>query len=293
MSREQDPAAEQVGAGGAPPVAGPATQGVEAVGGPPPATGPVPTSPDPASRRARRRRKGRLYVVVGFVTDRGIPLLIAILGLLAALAGTWGATATADNNDLEEANASLEGRNDRLSDENEGLAADLDQMAEDRDRWKDRAQQPDETVPDDGVGDDPTDPDGTTATTTPRPGRTSTVLRQTGSTPLTFANGYSIDLDTDVPDWGVDRGSGGDLDFFLVSSTSSHLQTYEMSFVDQVPTEAECDDATVLQASLTGDQTREGVQMCVRTSEERFAYVHIVAIDYEAQTITLDLIVWE
>ena len=310
MSRDQDPAAEQVGAGGAPPVAGPATQGVEAVGGPPPATGPVPTSPvppspgatgpvptspGPTSRRSRRRRKGRLHSIVGFVTDRGIPLLIAVLGLVAALAGTWGVTATADNNDLEGANASLEGRNDRLSDENEGLAADLDQMTEDRDRWKDRAQQPDttDTTVDDGTAGSGDPGDTTTATTTPRPGRTSNVLRQTGTTPLTFANGYAIDLDTDAPDWGVDRGTSGDLSFYVASSTSSYLGTYEMSFVDHVPTEAECDDATVLQSSLTGDQTREDVQMCVRTSEERFAYVHIVAIDYEAQTITLDLIVWE
>lgn len=315
MSDDQVPAAEQVGAGGAPPAVGPATQGVEAIGGPPPATGPFPAAPGPtvasgpaagvesgaatgpAGRRSRRRRKSRLHAAIGFVTDRGIPLLIAVLGLLAALAGTWGVTATADNKDLEDAKSSLEDRSDRLSEENEALAADLDQVTEDRDRWKERAQQPDEPdEPDTGVGDGlngPDDPDeSTTATTTPRPGRTSTVLRQTGSTPVTFADDYGIDLDTDAPDWGVNT-SAGDLVLHYASSSGTNLGTYEMSLVDHVPTEAECDDATVLQSRLAIDQTREGVQMCVRTSEDRFAYVHIVAIDYEAQTITLDLIVWE
>jgi hypothetical protein len=31
-----------------------------------------------------------LHAAIGFVTDRGFPLLIAVLGLLAALVGTWG-----------------------------------------------------------------------------------------------------------------------------------------------------------------------------------------------------------
>jgi hypothetical protein len=66
-----------------------------------------------------------------------------------------------------------------------------------------------------------------------------------------------------------------------------------VSLIDHVPTEAECDDATVLQGSLSSDQTRVGTQFCMRTYEDRLLYVHIVAIDEEAETITLDLIVWK
>jgi hypothetical protein len=247
-----------------------------------------PEEPQAGSHaRRRRRRRG----VIGFITDKGIPLLIAVLGLLAALAGTWGALATADASDLEDTNASLERQIEILDGENDALGEEIEALTADRDRWKERAEgaptgSPD--TPDDG------------GTTTPPPttgpsGDDSTVLRQSGTSPIVFSSSYSIDLDSDAPDWDVSdtSGAGWDLYFYTSPSSGPQLSTREVSLVDHVPTEAECDDATVLQAQLPREETRQGVQMCMRTTEDRLAYVHIASIDEDAETIAVDVIVWE
>jgi cell division protein FtsB len=261
----------------------------------PPPGGPVgpggPVDP-PTTGEEPEARRGRLSRIVGFVTDKGIPLLIALFGLLAAVAGTWGAVATAEADDLGQTNASLERQVDTLSEQNDTLTSEAETLTEDRDQWRDRARDAGTATTtttaadDDGGGGQPVTDGSSSATDTP-----AAVLRETGDQPLTFSSGYSIDLDSDAPDWGVNDGSMGDVHFYLGSQTS--LSTREVSLVDHVPTEAECDDATVLVPTLPDGQTREGVQMCTRTSEDRFAYVRIVGIDQAAETITLDIIVWE
>lgn len=268
----------------APPPVGPSgPAGAPTTGASPAAGGPPPTGEEPEARRSRLSR------IVGFVTDKGIPLVIAVLGLLAALAGTWGAVATADANELEDTNASLERQVDTLSEQNDVLTSEVETLAEDRDQWRDRARDAGTATTTTTVADDGAEPvtDGSTSASD----TTAAVLRETGDQPLTFSSGYGIDLDSDAPDWGVNNSSFGELSFYMGSQ--AQLYTGEVSLVDHVPTEAECDDATVLHTSLPDGQTREGVQMCTRTSEDRFAYVRIVGIDQEAETITLDIIVWE
>lgn len=255
-----------------------------------PAGGPPPTGP-PTTGEEPEARQGRLSRMVGFVTDKGIPLLIALFGLLAAVAGTWGAVATAEADDLGQTNASLERQVDTLSEQNDALTSEVETLTEDRDQWRDRAR---ETDTDADTGTTTTAEDGAQPVTdgsTSASDTTAAVLRETGGQPLTFSSGYGIDLDSDAPDWGINNSSFGELSFNLGSQ--ARLYTGEVSLVDHVPTESECDDATVLHPSLPEGQTREGVQMCTRTSEDRLAYVRIVGIDQEAETITLDIIVWE
>jgi hypothetical protein len=218
-------------------------------------------------------------------------LLIAVLGLLAALAGTWGALATADASDLENTNSSLERQIEILDGENDALGQEIEELTADRDRWKERAESAPTGSPDTSAG-------GGTATpppTTGPSGNDSAVLRQSGGSPIVFSSSYSVDLDSDAPDWDVSDTSGAGWDLYFYSSPSSgpQLSTREVSLVDHVPTEAECDNATVLQPKLPREQTRQGVQMCMRTTEDRLAYVHIASIDEDAGTIAVDVIVWE
>lgn len=260
-------------------------------------------SPDPSGRPGQagrpdhgdgdEGRRGCLGGLVGFVADKGIPLLIAVLGLLAALATTYGAVVKADANQLEDDNGALDRRIENLEQENSDLRTEVETLTEERNRLREQVSDMSETEP-------PTEPEGgdpsTSPITTPETPRRSTVLRETGDTPLTFASGYSVDLDTDAPDWGVRSGTSGDIYFYLGSSSTSEPQLLsdgEVSVVDHVPTEAECDDATVLQPQVPQDQIRQGLQICTLTSEDRFAYVRIATIDPDARTITLDIIVWE
>ena len=235
-------------------------------------------SPPAQDRRRRRRRSGG---IVKFVSDKAIPLLIAVLGLLAALATAWGATKSADVNDLQESEVSLERTVTSLAEEKASLEAQVSELEAEL-----AGAEP--AVP---PGED--EPGGSVPPVTSGPSsQPATVLRETGGTPLTFSSGYSIDLDSNAPNWDV-SDSGGDLSFFYGSTTGAHLGTREVSMVDHVPTKQECDDATVLLASLPEEQTRDGVQFCMRSNDERTTYVHVVDINEEAETVTLDIVVWE
>jgi hypothetical protein len=282
-----------VPAGGAPTPPGPAgapTGGGGHAGGPraagPPA--PAPGAPKPKRRRSRRSSKPG---VAGFVADKGIPLLIAILGLVAALATTYGAIVTSRANDAEAANtrlkrqvADLDDTNDSLTTDNSDLEAQIaDLNAKVDDLEGQLADTPTTTVPDE---DDPS-----TGPTSPGE-HPAAILRQTGTAPVVFSDGYSIDLDSPAPDWDVHNGTSGDIDFYL-SGTTPHLGTPELSIVTHVPTKAECDDATVLQPNFPQELVQVGTQICTRTyGGQHIAYVHIADIDVDAGTITLDLIVW-
>lgn len=265
--------------------------------GPYPSSGsnPIPAFPateviDPAAarRKAGRKRKRWLGRVFGFVSDRFIPLLIAVLTLVATLATTWGALKTSDANELADSNTSLEQTSDGLEDEVAGLQEQIEELTQERDELQStvadlRSQQTtDTTEPDTGP---------TTGVTTPAPPGSSTILRQTGGDPLEVGTGYSIDLDTDAANWGVREGSNGDIYFY--NSSPPYLSTYEIALVDHVPTESECENTTVRQSQLSRDQTRQGVQFCMRTNQDRWSYVHIAGIDASTGVITLDITVWE
>jgi cell division protein FtsB len=264
-----------------PPSPGPATSAPPL----PPSPGPATSAPPPPPKRRRRRSGG----VIGFVSDKGIPLVIAVLGLFAALATTFGAIKAADVSDLEDQQATLQEGNDDLAqenaellEENESLAAEVEQLEAD---LADARTAPATDVP------PPNDGDATAVDSDPSAGGEARVLRTTGATPLTFSSGYSIDLDSELPDWGVGRGSYGDLYFSYGSSAL--LSTGEVVIFDHAPTKQECVDATVLQPSLEDGQVRDGLRFCMQSDDDRVAYVHVVQIDEAAGTITLDLTVWE
>lgn len=267
--------------------------------GPNPASGPSfphtevidPVAAEAAREKEGRKRRRLVGRIFGFVSDRFIPLLIAVLTLVATLATTWGAVKTSDANELSDSNTSLEETSDGLEGEVTGLQAQIDELTQERDELEAtvadlRSQQTTDTT-------DPADPDSgpTTGVTTPAPPGSSTILRQTGGDPLEVGHGYSIDLDTDAANWGVKNGNYGDL--YFNNGSSPALYTREIALVDYVPTESECENTTVRQPSLSRDQTRQGVQFCMRTNQDRWSYVHIAGINTDTGIITLDLTVWE
>jgi cell division protein FtsB len=259
-----------------------------------PAPGAAPAAPKAKRRRSSRSRKPGL---AGFVADKAIPLLIAVLGLVAALATTYGAMVTSRANDAEATStrlkrqvADLNDTNDSLTTDNSDLEAQVADLSDQLDELERQLTSPDATATsvEGGVGggeETSTGPSGTGD-------HTATILRQTGDAPVTFSAGYSIDLDSPAPDWGVSAGSAGDVDFSL-SGTTPRLGTPEMSVVGHVPTKAECDDATVLQPNFPQDLARVGTQFCTHTyGGPHTAYVHIADINTDNGTITLDIIVW-
>jgi cell division protein FtsB len=278
----------------APPTRGPAPA-------PGPAAPPRPAPATPAATKAKRRRSSRSRKpgIAGFVADKAIPLLIAVLGLAAALATTYGAIVTGRANDAEATStrlkrqvADLNETNDSLTTDNSDLeaqVADLNDQVADLERQLTSTEATATSVEGgtSGGGEEPsTGPSG--------PGdHTATILRQTGDSPVVFSSGYSIDLDSPAPDWGVSP-SGGDVEFYLSRGTTPQLSTPEMSVVDHVPTKAECDDATVLRPNFPQDLARVGTQFCTHTyGGQHTAYVHIADINTGTGTITLDIIVWQ
>jgi len=197
------------------------------------------------------------------------------------MATAWGAIKTAEVKDLEASQASLEGANAELAEDKESLGAQVSQLEEELTTAQERSPEPDTS----DEGDEP----GIPSTTSPP--RSAVVLRETGGTPLTFSSGYEIDLDSNAPDWDVAQ-SGGDLRFFYGTS-GAHVGTREVAIVDHVPTKQDCEDATVLLPSLPDEQARDGLQVCMRSSDDRVVYLHVVDIDEDQKTITVDLTVWE
>ena len=59
------------------------------------------------------------------------------------------------------------------------------------------------------------------------------------------------------------------------------------------PTPRVCAGSTLPVGNITAAQTVVGQQFCVRTGEDRWAYVRIAAIDPEARTIAFDVSVWK
>jgi cell division protein FtsB len=266
-----------------------------APGGHPGTPPPPPSGPAPATKAKRRRSsRSRKPGIAGFVADKAIPLLIAVLGLAAALATTYGAMVTSRANDAEATSTRLKRQVADLDDTNDSLAADNSdleaQVADLNEEVADLQRQltsTDATATSVGAGaEEPsTGPSG--------PGdHTATILRQTGDSPVTFSSGYSIDLDSPAPDWDVNGSGGGDV-YFRLDGTTPLFLTPELSVVDHVPSKAECDDATVLQERFPQELARVGTQICTRTGSGHTAYVHIADINTDTATITLDIIVWQ
>jgi hypothetical protein len=204
----------------------------------------------------------------------------AITGVLAVNAGAVEVSLTdrqGEIDGLRSTATSLQRENEELTATNAELEDQVAEADEEAERTTDTTAREGEAG-------------GTTPTTSAGSPRTSTVRRETGGTPLAFSYGYGVDLDSQDADWSIGRwGDGWD----IALGNGGDLNTFEVVVVDHVPTEAECDDATVRQSSLPGDQFVEGTMMCTTTDEGRYAFVRVTSIDEEAETASFDVTVWE
>lgn len=214
---------------------------------------------------------------------RGIDIKVALIGAAATIVAALIAGAVAiKTGTIEVSTSDQASDNDQLRVTVTSLEREKELLASENKKLQDRL---------DEQGSQPHDPTDSTSVTSGTAAQTSTVRRATAGTPLTFTWTYSADLDSQDADWAVLQGSETGWDLYLDGDGS--VTTHEVTIVDHVPTEAECRDSTVRQPSLGDEQSREGVMMCVRTTEDRFAFVRIAGIDEERKTTSVDIVVWE
>lgn len=241
---------------------------------------------DVAEPEAPPREHGRVWT---FAVDKGMPLLTAVLTVLAAALGVWGVKANDDKAELASTLDAVEDERNVLREDNAILVTDLDDMAQSRDTWKERAEsaaeEPEDEAPVTTLPDDTIDPDASPGDV---PAGPAGIFRQTGTAPVTFAASYGIDLDTRATDWGV--GGGGDLQFS--GGDRLYVASGKVALVDQEATYDHCAAQTVLQGSLTSEQTVVGRQFCMTTSDRRWAFVKIIGLDAGRETITLHVVVF-
>jgi hypothetical protein len=138
---------------------------------------------------------------------------------------------------------------------------------------------------------------GTSETTAPPPSTTSTTLgparvfRETDGAPVVVAS--CIDLDSQEPDWGVGSRSHKDLCVSFGSNGAARINATELAVVGTPPRLADCEEQTVRRPSTTTAETVPRQQLCVRSSDKRWAHVRIAAIDRSASTMSFDIVVWK
>ena len=240
------------------------------------------TDPDEKAKR------GWLW---SFCVDKGMPLLTAVLTVLAAALGVWGVKASNDKEKLADTVDALEDRRDAVAEDNATLKSDLADMTTSRDDWKDRAEKAEDELantPTD-IGTETEGPGASPDGVTPDP---AGIFRQTGSAPVTFAYDYGIDLDSRDKNWGIST-SGGDVQ---LSRTSEGLYLWipsrTIALVDKDATYEDCNAQTVLQQDLSAEQTVVGRRLCMKTMEGRWAFVKILGLDTARRTVTLHIVVW-
>ena len=140
-------------------------------------------------------------------------------------------------------------------------------------------------------------PTPTPTTPTPDPTPTPTVRRSTEpSKPLTLTQGYAADLDSDEPGWNV-KYAGTAPSFDISYAREGWLSGYysaDLAIVSGTASYEVCSTASGYRKSLDRDEVEEGINLCVRTSEKRFAFMTIkklVGGDYPNE-IQLDVMVW-
>ena len=277
-------------AAGQPPVP---TSGPPTAGQPPPTTAGPPIAPGlepmPPSDEGAKKKGGKLEAL----TKHWLPFFTALMVLVTALVGLYAKTTTDERDDLEASATSLEDRVAELSTDNEELSTandDLDQANRDledentelREANTNRATTT--TTTDSGGGATPPTTSGSAGTSTP------VVLRETAGSPVVVPDYDGIDLDSLESNWGIE-GSGQDV---YVGNAARTLTVSDiLSIVQAPPTPDACEAQTIREDYLTAAQTVVGQQLCVRTSEGRWAYVRIAAIDAAAETMSFDITVWK
>jgi hypothetical protein len=67
----------------------------------------------------------------------------------------------------------------------------------------------------------------------------------------------------------------------------------DMAIVSGAPKYETCQDATAYQAEVEWNYVRPGLKVCVRTSENRYAFVTVKKFNVDSQEIQLDVTVWD
>ena len=134
---------------------------------------------------------------------------------------------------------------------------------------------------------------------TPAPDPTPTgvtVRRSSGDNPLALSQSYSADLDSMNPGWDVKYAatlSRFDIGYAREGWLSARSSS-DLAIVSDTASYDVCSTATSYRQSLDRNEVKEGINLCVRTSEKRYAFMTIkklVGGDYPTE-IQLDVIVW-
>jgi hypothetical protein len=136
----------------------------------------------------------------------------------------------------------------------------------------------------------PTTPPSSSTTSSP----SATPLR---SGPVTLSEGYSADLDSDLPNWNVGQGCGGNCDLWLQDGLRpgyggeiAPISSTESPSVDT------CAGATAYEPSIDERRLIKGFRICIKTTEDNFALAEIVKVitsaDGELAQLRFDITVW-
>ncbi|GAA1369268.1 hypothetical protein [Catellatospora chokoriensis] len=112
---------------------------------------------------------------------------------------------------------------------------------------------------------------------------------------VTLPTYYSMDLDSDAPNWGVVRNAvdGWDIRGAVGVGVYGIASYRDLTYVSGEPTHETCVAATALQRGIEQEKTRAGTAFCVKTGEGRWAWVKITGVNKGSGEVTLDLHVWE
>jgi hypothetical protein len=134
----------------------------------------------------------------------------------------------------------------------------------------------------------------TTSPTPPPPDPTGVAVRRTtGDHPLILNADHVADLDSRDGDWGI-QGAYEDVIKPDIHFTSSSLRG-ELAIVSGSDDYETCQYATGYKRDYKSDEFEAGTHFCVRTTEERLAFVAIEKIVREGSSrqLRLNVKVWE
>lgn len=121
----------------------------------------------------------------------------------------------------------------------------------------------------------------------------TTVRRTTGAVAITLRPSYSLDLDDNTsPNWSVGAGCCGPNDIGLNSDASQVYISDDYAVETGFPGYATCAQETgYTNGALERGSLKSGENLCVRTSEHRYALVTIVSASDQA--VQFRAVVWD
>ena len=139
---------------------------------------------------------------------------------------------------------------------------------------------------------------GSTATFPATTPAEPTIKRQTSQdNPLTLSSSYRADLDSDDPAWDVSSDSDDNIYDISYHGAGSNYPLIangeaEVAIVEGAANYSTCRNATGYTAMIYHDDVRVGLRFCLKTTDERFAYIVVRDLPKDKKQITLDVAVW-